>query len=106
PRSAAGRPVTPPVAEGLEPEARADLEPAEPEPAAGPHPGRDYGRIAAGVLVAWVLILGIIVGIGELVTKAGDGNVLGDRTIPHWLAAHRAPGLTRWSQVFSTLGAT
>jgi len=105
-RSAAGRPVTAPVAEGLEPEARADLEPAQPEPAVDPHPGRHYGRIAAGVLVAWVLILGVIVGIGELVTKAGDGNVLGDRTIPHWLAAHRTPGLTRWSQIFSTLGAT
>src|SRR5262249_43320104 len=62
--------------------------------------------VAAEVLVAWVLILGVIVGLGELVTKAGNGNVLGDRTIPHWLAAHRTPGLTRWSEVFSTLGAT
>ena len=53
-----------------------------------------------------MLILGIIVGIGELITKDGNGNVLGDRTIPHWLAAHRTPGLTRWSLVFSTLGAT
>src|SRR5207244_48047 len=103
-RSAAGQPVTAPVAEGLEPEARADLKPARPEPAADP--GRHYGRIAAGVLVAWVLILGIITGVGELVTKAGHGNVLGDRTIPHWLAAHRTPGLTRWSGIFSTLGAT
>jgi undecaprenyl-diphosphatase len=105
-RSAAGQPVTDPVAEGLEPEARADLKPAQPEPAASSRPGRRYGPIAAGVLVAWVLILGAIVGIGELVTKAGNGNVLGDRTIPHWLAAHRTPGLTRWSEVFSTLGAT
>ena len=56
--------------------------------------------------MAWVLILGIIVGIGELITKAGNGNVLGDRTIPHWFAAHRTPGLTRWSEIFSTLGAT
>ena len=69
-------------------------------------PVRDYGRIAAGVLVAWVLILGAIVGVGELVTKDGNGNVLGDRTIPHWFAAHRAPGWTHWSQIFSTLGAT
>src|SRR5439155_4289208 len=60
----------------------------------------------AGVLVAWVLILGIIVGVGELITKAGNGNVLGDRTIPHWSAAHRTPGPTRWSEIFSTLGAT
>ena len=102
-RSAAGQPVTDPVTEGLEPEARADLKPAQPEP--GPdHP--HYGRIAAGVVVAWVLILGIITGIGELITKDGNGNVLGDRTIPHWFAAHRTAGWTHWSLIFSTLGAT
>jgi undecaprenyl-diphosphatase len=103
-RSAAGQPVTAPVTEGLEPEARADLKPAQPEPPA--QAGHHYGRVAAAVLVAWVLILGAITGLGELVTKAGNGNVLGDRTIPHWFAAHRTPGLTRWSEVFSTLGAT
>jgi len=102
-RSAAGQPVTDPVTEGLEPEARSDLKPAQPEPAAG-HP--HYGRIAAGVVVAWVLILGIITGIGELITKDGNGNVLGDRTIPHWFAAHRTAGWTHWSLIFSTLGAT
>jgi undecaprenyl-diphosphatase len=102
-RSAAGQPVTDPVTEGLEPEARADLKPAQPEPGAG-HP--HYGRIAAGVVVAWVLILGIITGIGELITKDGKGNVLGDRTIPHWFAAHRTAGWTHWSLIFSTLGAT
>jgi undecaprenyl-diphosphatase len=64
------------------------------------------GRIAAGVVVAWVLILGIIVGIGELITKDGNGNVLGDRAIPHWFAAHRTASLTHWSLIFSTLGAT
>jgi undecaprenyl-diphosphatase len=69
-------------------------------------PVRRYGPIAAGVLVAWVLILGIIVGIGELITKDGNGNVLGDKTIPHWFAGHRAPGWTHWSLIFSTLGAT
>jgi undecaprenyl-diphosphatase len=105
-RQAAGQPVTDPVTEGLEPEARADLRPAEPEPAAS-HPGGHHrGRVAAGVLVAWVLIVGVVTGLGELVTHYGNGNVLGDRTIPHWLAAHRTPGLTRWSLVFTTLGAT
>jgi undecaprenyl-diphosphatase len=105
-RSAAGQPVTDPVTEGLEPEASADLKPARPEPRAGRRSGRHYGRFAAGVVVAWVLILGIIVGIGELITKDGNGNVLGDRTIPHWFAAHRTAGWTRWSLIFSTLGAT
>jgi undecaprenyl-diphosphatase len=104
-RSALGEPVTGPVSEGLEPEARADLRPAQPE-AASRHASLHRGRIAAGILIAWVLILGIVVGFGELVTKAGNGNLLGDRTIPHWFAAHRTPDLTRWSLVFTTLGAT
>ena len=102
-RQAAGLPVTRPVTEGLEPEARADVTPAQPEPAS---PGRRPARIAAGLLIAWVLIVGIIVGIGELITKKGNGNVLGDRTIPHWFAAHRTPTLTHWSLIFTTLGAT
>jgi undecaprenyl-diphosphatase len=102
-RQATGAPVTDPIRQGLEPEARADLVPAQPEPASG---RRHRGRIAAGVVIAWVLILGIVVGFGELVVRYGHGNVLGDRTIPHWLAAHRTPGLTRGSEVFSTLGAT
>jgi len=69
-------------------------------------PVRRYGPIAAGVLVAWVLILGIIVGIGKLITSVKKGNVLGDETIPHWFAAHRTPSWTHWSLIFSTLGAT
>jgi undecaprenyl-diphosphatase len=105
-RQAAGLPVTDPVTEGLEPEARADLKPAQPEPAGGSAPARPVGRAAAGLVVAWVLILGVVVGLGELVTKYGNGNVLGDHTIPHWFAAHRTPGGDRWSLVFSTLGAT
>ena len=107
-RQAAGRPVTDPVTEGLEPEARADLKPAEPERGAGHAPGLQRGRIAALVMVAWVLIVGLIVGIGELITKHGhgQGNVLGDTTIPHWFAAHRTAALTSWSKLFSTLGAT
>jgi undecaprenyl-diphosphatase len=102
-RRAAGEPVTEPLPEGLEPEARADLVPAQPEPAAA---RRHRGRIAAGIVICWVMILGIVIGFGELVIKFGNGNVLGDRTIPRWFAAHRTPGLTRWSEVFTTLGAT
>ena len=103
-RHAAGQRLTGPVTEGLEPEARPDLEPAQPEPRRAR--ARHRGRIAAGILVAWVLIVGVVAGVGELVVRYGNGNVLGDETIPHWLAAHRTPGLTSWSAVFSTLGAT
>ena len=102
-RRAAGEPVTDPLAQGLEPEARADLTPARPEPAAATG---HRGRAAAGIVIAWVLILGIVIGFGELVIRFGNGNVLGDRTVPRWFAAHRTPGLTRWSEVFTTLGAT
>jgi undecaprenyl-diphosphatase len=105
-RSAAGLPVTDPVTEGLEPEARADLKPAEKELTVDKPPTRQRGRIAAGLLVAWVLIVGIVIGFGELVIKDGNGNVLGDRTIPHWFAAHRTPALTHWSLIFTILGAT
>ena len=104
-RYASGLRVTDPATEGLEPEARADLRPARPEPG-NDSPLRNGGRIAAGVLVAWVLILGVVVALGELVTKMGDGNVLGDRTIPHWFAAHRTPTGNQWSLAFSTVGAT
>ncbi|HEX9065941.1 MAG TPA: phosphatase PAP2 family protein [Streptosporangiaceae bacterium] len=103
-RRAGGRPSSDPVAEGLEPEAGADLRPAQPESAGQARPGA--GRIAAGLAVAWVLILGVVTGLGELVTKKGNGNVLGDRTVPHWLAAHRTPTLTTWSAFFTTLGGT
>ena len=105
-RLAAGQRVTDPVTDGLEPEARADLRLARPESAPSHAHIVRNGRAAAGVVVAWVLILGVVVGLGELVAKNGNGNVLGDRAFPHWLAAHRTPGLTRWSQVFSTLGGT
>jgi len=63
-------------------------------------------RIAAGLVVAWVLILGIIVGFGELVVKDGKGNWLGDTTIPRWFAAHRTPLGNQWSGYISVACAT
>ena len=69
---------------------------------------RKAGRIAAGVVVVWVLIVGVLTGIGKLImiTHNGNGNLLGDHTIPHWFAAHRTPSLNHWSQIGSSLGAT
>jgi undecaprenyl-diphosphatase len=105
-RSAAGQRVSDPVTEGLEPENQRDLVLAEPERAsAGPaRDGRSHGRVAAGIVISWVLILGVIVGLGELITKYGNGNELGDRTVPRWFAAHRTATETRWSLIFTTLG--
>ena len=107
-RQATGAPVTDPVTEGLEPEARADLQPAEPEMTMHDDRARRYGRIAAGVVVIWVLIVGALTGIGKLImiTHNANGNLLGDDAIPHWFAAHRTPVLNHWSLIASNLGAT
>ena len=107
-RQATGEPVTDPVTEGLEPEARTDLQPAEPETTMHHDRARKNGRIAAGVVVIWVLIVGALTGIGKLImiTHNGNGNLLGDHTIPHWFAAHRTPTLSHWSLIASNLGAT
>ena len=107
-RQAAGAPVTDPVTDGLEPEACIDLKPAEPETTVGHDRARMNGRIAAGVVVMWVLIVGFLTGIGKLImiTHNGNGNLLGDRAIPHWFAAHRTPALNHWSLIASNLGAT
>jgi undecaprenyl-diphosphatase len=107
-RQVTGDPVTDPVTEGLEPEARADLQPTEPETAMRHDRARTYSRIAAGVVVIWVLIVGALTGIGKLImiTRNGNGNLLGDHTIPHWFAAQRTATLNHWSLIASNLGAT
>ena len=107
-RQVAGEPVTDPVTEGLEPEARPDLQLSESETTMHHDRARTYGRIAAGVVVLWVLIIGAIAGIGKLImiTKNGNGNLLGDHAIPHWFAAQRTDSLNHWSLTASNLGAT
>jgi undecaprenyl-diphosphatase len=107
-RRATGAPVTDPVTEGLEPEARADLQPTEQETTVPQARARTYGRIAAGVVAAWILIIGALTGIGKLImiTHNGNGNLLGDHAIPHWFAAQRTATLNHWSLIASNLGAT
>jgi undecaprenyl-diphosphatase len=107
-RQATGAPAAEPITEGLEPEARTDLLPAEPEMTMDRDRVRKYGRIAAGVVVVWLLIVGVITGIGKLImiSHNGNGDLLGDRTIPRWFLAHRTPSLNHWSLDVSNLGAT
>jgi undecaprenyl-diphosphatase len=114
-RQAEGQPITDPLAEGLEPEARTDLDPVPSKPAQPEAPvtrtvkrsaARERARIAAGVVVAWVLILGVIVGFGELVVKYSHNKWLGDTAIPRWFAAHRTPTLNTWSNDVSVACAT
>jgi undecaprenyl-diphosphatase len=69
-------------------------------------PARQYARIAAGVLAAWVLILGVVVGFGELVVKYSHDKWLGDTAIPSWFAAHRTPAGNHWSNIISVCCAT
>ena len=111
-RRAEGRPVTDPLAEGLEPEARHDLDPVPSKPAQPETPMKrssaalSRARVAAGVVVAWVLILGVIVGFGELVVKDSHDKWLGDTAIPRWFAAHRTPTGNTWSNDVSVACAT
>ena len=63
-------------------------------------------RAAAGVVVAWVLILGVIVGFGELIVKDSHDKWLGDTAIPRWFAAHRTPTGNTWSNDVSVACAT
>jgi hypothetical protein len=51
---ATGAPVTGPVTEGLEPQAGTTLQPAEPETTMHHDRARKYGRIPAGIAVAWL----------------------------------------------------
>jgi undecaprenyl-diphosphatase len=100
-----GRRVTRPLAEGLEPEAADDLKPAGPQVAAEVV----RTKIAvAGSAVAWVLVFGVLCAIGIPLARyhGGNGNILGDHTIPHWLAAHRTPVLDDVSYLGSQAGNT
>jgi undecaprenyl-diphosphatase len=105
-RRAGGQPVTHPLAEGLEPEARTDLDLAQPETPVTRSDARSRARIAAGLVIAWVLILGVIVGAGELVVKDSHDKWLGDTALLRWFAAHRTPTGNTWSNDISVACAT
>ena len=53
-----------------------------------------------------MLILGVIVGFGELVVKDSHNQWLGDTAIPRWFAAHRTPLGNQWSGYISVACAT
>src|SRR6266545_1496307 len=87
-RVEAGLRPTQPLTEGLEPEAARDLKPTRPVP----HAEVMRARWAVpGGLVAWVLVFGALYALGTPLAKyhKGNGNILGDTTVPHWFAAHR-----------------
>jgi undecaprenyl-diphosphatase len=96
---------TQPFTEGLEPEAARDLKPTRPMPHAAVL--RTRWAIAGG-LVAWVLVFGALYALGTPLAHyhKGNGNILGDTTVPHWLAAHRTPLLDKVSFLGSEAGNT
>jgi undecaprenyl-diphosphatase len=104
-RMDAGRRPTRPLDEGLEPEAAADLKPARPAVKAD---AARAGWAAAGGIVAWVLVFGALCALGIPLAnyRHGNGDVLGDTTIPHLLAAHRTADLSRWALLGSAAGNT
>jgi undecaprenyl-diphosphatase len=104
-RQETGRPKAPPLREGLEPESARAVEPT-PDGPVRKDPDTSAGRAVGIVIVGLVVIFGLLVGLGLLVTHYTNGNFLGDRALPQWLAAHRTPSLTHLSQVFSDLGNT
>jgi undecaprenyl-diphosphatase len=103
-----GRRVTKPLAEGLEPEAKADLKPADPQTAAAVAAAPRTRLAIAGGVVAWVLVFGLLCALGIPLAKyhGGNGNILGDQTIPHWLAAHRTAFFNTVSYLGSQAGNT
>jgi membrane-associated phospholipid phosphatase len=91
--------ATPPLAEGLEPEAAADLVPAPGEGPILPHPWAK----GAEILVGWVLVFGVLYLIGHTVTRWSPGF---DDAFPRWLQTFRTPGLDHLSWLWSKAGDT
>jgi undecaprenyl-diphosphatase len=100
-RHIAGRAVPVPFVEGVEPEARTEL---RSRPSSG-WSAQEFARAAAWLAVGWVAVLGIVVGLGKLVTLPG-GDILGDETVPHWFASHRGSTMTTISDIGSRIGDT
>ncbi|WP_433057312.1 phosphatase PAP2 family protein [Dactylosporangium sp. CS-033363] len=103
-----GRRVTEPLSEGLEPEAAEDLHPTAPHQHEPERAGHGRAWVVAGLGVAWVLTFGALVALGIPLAhyRDGNGNLLGDRAIPHWFAEHRADALGRITLVGSEVGNT
>jgi undecaprenyl-diphosphatase len=105
-RQETGQSKTPPLREGLEPEAAEEVTPAPNDRAPRAVAGAGAGRRVAALVVGLVFIFGLLVGFGLLVSRYTNGNFLGDRAIPQWFGAHRTPALNKVSFLFSDLGNT
>ena len=101
-RREAGRP-TASLEEGLEPEAAAAIRPA-PDTRPVPHPFVKVTEIVTG----WLLIFGILFGIGWVLTNVTEGTAFGDADdgVVRWLQSFRTPALDDVSYGWSKAGDT
>ncbi|WUJ12372.1 phosphatase PAP2 family protein [Actinoplanes sp. NBC_00393] len=90
---------TPPLTDGLEPEAGPDLRLAPAEGAVLPHPWAK----AAEILVGWVFVFGLLYVVGYTVTRWTPGF---DTAFPAWLQSFRTPQLDDLSWWWSKFGDT
>lgn len=102
-RREAGHP-TPPIREGLEPEAAPDMDPAPAESHVVPRPWAGAAEIAIG----WLLTFGVLYAIGNFLTHHTKGNWLGrfDEGVPRWLQTFRTPAYDHISYLWSKAGDT
>ncbi|MBU2666288.1 phosphatase PAP2 family protein [Actinoplanes bogorensis] len=91
--------VTPPVTDGLEPEAADDLKPAPAEGPVLPHPWAK----GAEILVSWVFTFGVLYFLGYAVTR---WNPPFDDAVPRWLQTFRTERLDHLSWLASKAGDT
>ncbi|MDN5860941.1 MAG: phosphatase PAP2 family protein [Pseudonocardia sp.] len=103
-RRDAGLPAGP-VERGLAPETGAELAPAAA--GTGPVLPRPW-RQAATLLIGWVLLLGVLLGTGWLVTVVLPGTAVdaADIAVVRWLAEHRTPTATTLATLVGRLGST
>jgi membrane-associated phospholipid phosphatase len=102
-RRETGRPL-PPLADGLEPEAAIDLEPAPAETRLIPHPWAG----AAEILTGWVLTFGLLYALGNALTPYTPGTWIQsvDDGVPRGLQTLRTPALDHLSWLGSKAGDT
>ncbi|MEU8230433.1 phosphatase PAP2 family protein [Actinoplanes sp. NPDC048967] len=92
------------VRAGLSPEAGDHLRPATHGQGNPAHPG----RVATGLIVAWVMVLGMLYGAGLLVVRvlAGSALLAADEAVVRWFAQQRRPLLDPIATVGSKVGNT
>lgn len=102
-RREAGQPA-PPLLEGIEPEAAGEIAPAPAERHMLPNPRAGVAELITG----WVLIFGVLLGLGQLVSHHLGGTPIGrfDTGVPRWFAELRTPALDRISWWLSQIGNT